>query len=214
MADQVKCPHCGAPVVYVNRTAEGEAICSGCGGRLYPSESAPRPIPGARARRRRDRDDDRPRRRRARDDDDYYYGRGRYFDPLRDRLSVPSIFLMVIAICQAMCHVSICGFIALMLVVEPQVRGNAGEALGIFAFVLISCTLFLCKDFFVLRGVAAMRNGRGHGRAMLGAGVACVPDVAWIFALIPAIWCLVVLNDPEVRYAFEENRYRNDEYDF
>ena len=49
---------------------------------------------------------------------------------------------------------------------------------------------------------------------MTGAVVICLPDVMWVIALIPGIWCLVVLGDPQVKRTFAEYRRDYDEYDF
>jgi hypothetical protein len=196
MAVELVCPHCGASFVSTDPILKPVATCPDCGRRYYP-DAMRDDDPPAPSRERRRREDDRPRRRR---------GSRYYSDPIADRLDIPAVFLMVMGFVQAVGHVSM-GLVFMLIAVMDGVRD--GLALLPCGFLIL--VLGGCKDYFVIRGAFAMRRGQGHGRAMTGAIAGCVPDIAWIFALIPAIWCLVVLNDPRVRAAFAEYRYDEDD---
>jgi hypothetical protein len=132
-------------------------------------------------------------------------------NPIRTRLGPPSVFLMVIAIIQVCFHVAGLGFAVLMVLSDPG-KGNDSRTAACVIFVL--GVLFGCKDVVVLRGVAAMRDGRNRGRALLGASVALFPDAGWIFALPAAIWCLITLNDRDVSRAFAGYYDDDDDDDF
>jgi hypothetical protein len=82
------------------------------------------------------------------------------------------------------------------------------------ALVCGICLLGFVKDFLVIRGAVAMRQGRGFGWAMTGGIAACLPDAGCLFGAIAGIWSLVALNDRQVRRAFDSRHDEEDEYDF
>lgn len=102
-------------------------------------------------------------------------------------------------------------FMVFCLVLWASSRDPQGEKVRTAAVAFVFFGIALCKDALVLRGVFAMRKGQGWGWALTGAIAGCLPDVAWVIALIPAIWCLVVLNNRHVRQAFNGYRYYDEE---
>jgi len=219
MAVKIHCPQCDAPIVYEDRDGESEVTCGECYGKFIPSDArsgprtdsappdSPRPIASANSRpwdrrRRRDDDDDddRPRRRRRR-------RRPPSSDPIREQLYAPAIFLLIIAFLQTIFHIVI-----FVLFVAMSLEDNRGRGkVGLFLCPCVLGLLAACKDAVVIRGAVAMLKGRSYGWAMAGAIGACLPDFGWVIALIPAIWCLVVLNNPHVRQAFNGYRYYDEE---
>jgi len=231
MAVKVNCPYCDLARLVVEEQFGTEITCAACGGRFIPEADDP---PPRRAPRPRPREDDtdappprwadyRDRDRDDRDDRDYRerddlgrrmrYGRRprRRRDPIRERLNAPATFLLVLTLIQAIIHVGIVGIFVLMAATDRGGgQGEEDERLVRALVALIVGAVLVTKDAIVLFGVAAMRQGRGHGRALFGTIVSLCPDVFWlitpILPLIPSIWCLVALNNSEVKAAFEENR--------
>jgi hypothetical protein len=143
-------------------------------------------------------EDDRPRRRRA--------PRG----AIRERLGAPSIFLMVVACLQACAHALL---FVLMLAGVVMDGANADPPPEAALLICGVCLLGFLKDFLVIRGAVAMRQGRGYRWAMTGAIVACLPDAGCLFGAIAGIWSLTGLNDRRVRRAFDSADRGHDEDD-
>ena len=229
MAAKVHCPYCGTAFLYTESNANSEVKCVSCGEVFVPvgaaraesdPEAEPEPEPGERrpARRSPERTSDhnrgygersrdwepRPRRRRP------YYD-----DPIANKCQAPAIFLLVIGILQGCIHLFVGGMMILMALSDD---GRREESVEVACVVGVLCLMGFCKDFFVIRGAILMKNGSSRGAALAGAIAGCIPDAGWVFALIPSIWCLVVLNDEHVKRAFERRQYSayedDDEDDF
>lgn len=213
MAAKVHCPYCGATFLYVESNAKSEVKCVSCGEDFVPvgappAEPDPEPDPDerrpARTRRSEEASDHnrgygqrssdwerRPRRRRP------YHG-----NPIADKGTAPAIFLLVVAILQGLVHLML-GVGVVVMATDQRGEDKLTGALCLGVLFVVG----ICKDFIVIRGAIALKNGKGYGAAMAGAIAGCVPDVGWIIALIPSIWCLVVLNDPQVKQAFDRQQY-------
>jgi hypothetical protein len=189
MVMTVTCPHCKSPRPIREEQVGKLVACAVCRGEFQINEPPRRPRPVARpvAPEPDESYDDPPREHRS-----------SAADFIAQRLATPASFLLAVGVLQVLAH--FVAFCVMLFLFSLTAREDEKVRLAVIACVLVA--VGFSKDALVLRGWFAMRKGEGYARAKIGAIACCLPDIGWIFALIPGIWCLVVLSEPRVRDAF------------
>lgn len=87
---------------------------------------------------------------------------------------------------------------------EAADRGRDEDVFGTLVLIPFSCLSFL-GELLILWGCLRMRKGRNWGLGFTAAVLACIPCLTspcLIVGIPLGIWCLVKLNDPEIRAQF------------
>ena len=83
-------------------------------------------------------------------------------------------------------------------------RGNDDDIVAAILWLPFNCLGFL-GELLILWGSLRMRKGKSWGLGVTAAVLACIPCLTspCVIVGIPlGIWCLVKLNDPEIRAQF------------
>lgn len=120
-----------------------------------------------------------------------------------NELTTPATILLIVAgLWVAMNFVGL--FASPLAFLNENVRSDV-EQMGDFVGNVMSSLFFIASSGFVAYGALKMRKASSYGLSMAAAIVACVPVITPCCCLgIPfGIWCLVVMNKPEVKAGFD-----------
>jgi len=131
--------------------------------------------------------------------------RGQGASVAADRLKLPAIFLLIIAVLSSINHVAALVMHFMGIEMFPMAPAqNQAEEIGRMLGGVIGGTFGIVMDGLVIFGAINMLRVSSFGLAITGAIVSVVPCASPCCVLgIPfGIWALVVLNDASVKAAF------------